>query len=364
MTNQTFAVIYDNERFMVDPSHLFNASQKFRDLINERGQNINNIYLKISYDGFSARNVANFLKICQNQQTDVQNSELGEICLIAKMFQADQIYNTGVDFIQKNIDSNFSISPNEFKEINGNKYLLIEEEKEEVHNTIMESEYVSPIIHPNLNELEFDDSREKINVENTQNEDNSKDNNKTEQEHQKKKLHSVYYEIKYDSQFMKCPRFYFSKDGQVLYMAKQKNDEIFIGAGKNFHISENKIENCGKIKRECNDFNIVNTDEQEFKIRFVKFYEKYSMNLSFSHKGTQFTWRPKQPINIQSFSGEFKHQPIPSKKNIILQNSRNHPTYILRKMSKKSYECECHPAVNPMVAFAIALSQITGPISI
>ena len=356
MSNQTFPVIYNCERYMVDPALLFNASQKFRDLINERGQNINNIHLKILYDGFSSRNVVNFLKICENQQTDVQNTELGEICLIAKMFQADQIYNTGVEFIKNNVDENFSISPNEFKEINGNKYLIIEEEQISDENNQERKEEFIPISHPDINELEFDDSYEQIETMN-----NEKDNNKAQT--QKKKLHSACYEIKYENQLMKRPHYYFLKDGQVIYMAKQKNDEIYIGPGKNFHINENKTESTGKITRNSKDYNIVNTDDQEFKIRFVKYFDKYSMNLSFTHKGTKFTWRPRQPKSMQSYSGEFKHQAIPSKRNTILQNARNHPTYILRKMSKKSYECECHPAVNPMIAFAISLSQIVGPAS-
>lgn len=362
MSNQTFPVIYDTERFMVDPSCLFNESQKFRELISERGDNINNIHLRIAYDGFSARNVANFLKICEKQQTDVQNTELGEICLIAKMFQAEQIYNTGVSFIQSNIDSNFSISPNEFLEIHGHNYLLIEDDiEEEVSNESSRINEYPSIFHHDLNELEFDESNEKLPVESATTED-EKDNNKAEKP--KTKLHSVYYEIKYDNHVMKCPRYYFVKDGQVIYMAKQKNDEIYIGPGKNFHISENKIENTGKITRNSKDYNIVNTDDQEFKIRFVRYFEKYSMNLTFNHRGTKFSWRPKQPKGLLSFAGEFKHTPIASKKNIILQNARNHPTYILRKMSKKLYECECHPNVSPMVAFAISLSQITGPVSI
>lgn len=357
MTNQTFPVIYDAKRIMVDPSQLYDSSQKFRDLINERGDDLSNICLRINYDGFSIRNVSNFLKICENQQTDVQNNELGEICLIAKMFQADKIYETGVEFIKTNIDSNFSISSNEFMELNGNKYMIIEEDKDEENNLSKEEEE-QPIQfnHPDLNELEFDESLDQIKSTN----DDNKDNNKNETV--KTKKHSIFYEIKVDNQLMKKTKFYLMKDGKVLYMAKQKNNEIYIGEGKNFHISENKVANSVRITRE-KEFNIVNTDDQEFKIRFVKYFDKYSLNLSFAHKGSHFVWRPRQPKSLQSYGGEFKHKPIPSKKNIILQNARNHPTYILRKMAKNLFECECHPVVNPIIAFSIAISQITGPTS-
>ena len=53
-----------------------------------------------------------------------------------------------------------------------------------------------------------------------------KDNKKKDTSNEKiqqKKLPTVFYEITFDSPFMKCPRFYIKKDGKVIYMAKQKN---------------------------------------------------------------------------------------------------------------------------------------------
>lgn len=76
------------------------VSRKFQELISE-------INLRVAYDKITTRNLSNFLKICQNQQADVQDSEMKEIYLIAKLFQADQIYKTGLTFVQNNIDSNF-----------------------------------------------------------------------------------------------------------------------------------------------------------------------------------------------------------------------------------------------------------------
>ena len=38
------------------------------------------------YDGFTSKNVSKFLMLCQNQPADIQNSEMKEISLIAKLF--------------------------------------------------------------------------------------------------------------------------------------------------------------------------------------------------------------------------------------------------------------------------------------
>lgn len=353
MQNQTFPVIYQNERLMVDPSLLCNSSKKFCELL-EDAPTFESLHLLITYEKFSLRNISNFLKICQNQQTDIQNSELEEICLIAKMFQADQIYKTGFDFIKSSINPNFSIPENKFDDSNGEQYLIIEsdEEKENIH-------------HINLNELEFDDSCQfNQPAENEDDSKNNNNNNSTETEKKTKpRLHSACYQITGDNRFMKCPRFYLIKDGQIIYMAKMKENEIFVGEGMKFHISENKIENTARIVRNYQNYNVVNTDDQEFKVKFLQYGTKHSVNVTFSHKGTQLTWRPKQPKSSASYNGEYNHAPIPSKKNIILQNKSNHPTFILRKMNKKQFEVECHPGVNPLIAFSIALSQIIGPMN-
>ncbi|KAK8898236.1 hypothetical protein M9Y10_000514 [Tritrichomonas musculus] len=352
MINQTFPIFYQNECYMVDPSLMCNSSKKFSDIYNDIGTNCQNAQIKINYDQFSPRSVANFLKICQNQQTDVQNSELEEICLIAKMFRADEIYNTGINFIQSNIDPNYFIPYNKFDESNGNHYLILESEK-----SIVEPHQID------FDELEFDDSYENIPNEKDNNKNNNLNNSQVQKQPEQKKSRSVCYQITSDNKFMKCPRLYLMKDGKVLYMAKLKNDEIYIGEGENFHINENKIENCAKITRKCEDYNIISTDEQEFKVQYVRFTDgRYSIKTIFSHQGHKLSWRPARPKTQAGYNGDHNHIARPSKKNIILQNPRNHPTFIFRKMSKKTYEVECHPALNPLVVFSIAASQLVGPV--
>ncbi|KAK8875659.1 hypothetical protein M9Y10_005833 [Tritrichomonas musculus] len=344
MTNQTFPIIYQNERFMVDPSYLYDSSKKFQNLINSNTYDLQSIQLRIINERFTSRNISNFLKICQNQQTDVQNSELEEICLIARMFLAEGIYNTCLNFIQSSINPNYSIPCDLINEGYGFEYLILEPKEE-----------IPFVHHVNLNELEFDDSCEFINPETKESANN---NNTTNIENQKKKIHSAVYKIIEEIPITKRTRYYMYKDNQIIYMAKTKRDEIFIGKGTDFHISENKIENTARVKFNSNGYNIVNTDEQEFKIEFVKIKNSYSMDISFMNNGQKLHWIPKIPKNQIEIEGEYYHRPIPSKRNIMLQNNKNNPTLIIRKMSTKIIEVECHPAVNPISVFAIALSYV------
>ncbi|KAK8885765.1 hypothetical protein M9Y10_041219 [Tritrichomonas musculus] len=343
--NQTLPVIYQEERFLVDPSLLAQSSLRFQELISTNQNSFENIQLKITNNQFTVRNVSNFLKICQNQQTDVQNSELEEILSLAIIFKSEQIYNMGLNFIHQSIDPNYTVPSQLF---NQTESLILKSQNENSH-----------FQNVDVNELEFDDS---CDVLDTSKIEDNKDNNQNEKK--KKKHSSTFYQITSDNPMMKCQRYYLKKDNQILYMAKIKNDEIYIGEGSNFHISENKFENTAKIKRDCQGYNIVNTDDQEFKIKFLKYGNKHSLSASFYNNGSKLSWRPKEAKNSNSYNGEFHHQPIPSNKNIILQNPRNHSTFILRKMSKKSYEAECHPGVKPIIAFAISLSQILGPASL
>lgn len=104
LQNQTFPVIYKNRAYMVDPNGLINSSFKVKELINPFLKNnfqITELRLQVVYCIFSNHNMENFLRICQNLPADVRNSEMKEICDIAKMFQADNIYNCGIDFIHK-----------------------------------------------------------------------------------------------------------------------------------------------------------------------------------------------------------------------------------------------------------------------
>ena len=94
----------------------------------EDNERLNGIHLEVLGDKFSYRNMNNFLKLCQNLPTDVDNSEMEEICEIAKMFGAEKIYNTGVAFIQQNLDANFSVPDNKYDGSDGKKYLFIHDE--------------------------------------------------------------------------------------------------------------------------------------------------------------------------------------------------------------------------------------------
>lgn len=379
MQNQTFYVLYKGENIITNPSDLYNSSRKFRELV-DNADTLHSIHLNINYDKFSTRNVKNFLKLCQNETTDAQNSELEEICLIAKMFDANKIFYKGLDFVQKNIDPNFYVSEDKFNDI---PYLQIETNE------------IPTIHHADLNELEFnsgyssdetEDNNDQGEKDNYQESDTNQENNNQNKsfdqneaifqkeninnnqddtqdlpETKKKQHKTVCYQITSDTPFMKCRRYYLKKDNQIICMAKQKDNEIYIGEGENVHIGKNNEKNATRIIRTSSGYNVVLTNDQEFKIYFIKFGNGYSMEVSFDHNGTKLDWTPKHPRRFKSYNGGFGRTPIRSKKNTILQNSSNRPTFIVRKMTDKIYEAECNPTVNHLVVFAIALSQIVGP---
>lgn len=178
----------------------------------------------------------------------------------------------------------------------------------------------------------------------------------------KKKSRSICYQIKTENQLMKCSRFYLMKDDKIIFMAKQKYDRIYISEGETIHISEKKTTNPTEIVRNCKGFNLIKIHDQEFTIKYLKYGEKFSVCLSFQHDGEERSWIPKQTKDREILKGEFDHMPVKSKKNMILQNQKNHPTFILRKMKHHVYEVECHKEVNPIIAFSIGLSQIIGPV--
>lgn len=357
MLNQTFPVIYKGTQYYVDPSFLSRSSRKFNELIIpylQNGIDINSLHLSIKCETFTERNIQNFLKLCQNQQSDVMNSEIPEICEIARIFQADQIFRTGVTFIQNNFDPTFSIDYDKLDE----NHLIIE--SKEPLCSIEETE----VIHHHaidFSELEFTESCQFNDIHNNNYSEREKSNNKTTSVNKKTKLHSAWYTIQVEKPLMKCKRFLLIKDGKVILSAKQKDNEIVIAEGNEVHLRyEGK---CSCRITQNREYNIVSLRDQEIKINYVSKGpdKQYSMKFSFDHKGTKLSWSPKRPKNETSFNGEYCHIPIPSKKNIILQNPSRHPTFIVRKMKKQIFEAECHPAVNPNIVFAISLSQIIGP---
>lgn len=341
MSNQTFIVVYQGERFIVNPLLLSNSSFKFRDLISEVKDDFHQYHLRIEYDKFSSRNIQNFLKLSQNQQADVQDSEVKEICYIAKMFKANEIYKKGISFIHTNIDPDFFVTDNQFDEINGIRYLNLEKETSQTQ-----------IFNINVKDIKNTESESKI-----KNKDNNKENNK-------KKLLPVYYEITSEIPFGKCPRFYLRKGDKILYMAKQKESIIYIGEGNDFHIGKKLSEAHVKIIRDQPEYNVVYMKDQRFKVRFNQHKDgTYSVYTSFILNGQYIVWKNREPKDISSFNGFLNHMAIDSKKNILMQNSDNKVTFIFRKVGKKTYEAECHHSVDPIIVFAISLSEMIGPIS-
>ena len=256
--------------------------------------------------------------------------------------------------MHKSIDPYFNIS-NNYNETNGEQYLILESKNEVL------------IHHVDLNDLEFD---EECILPEPRLDPKSKTSSVPnihyfpEKSSSSKEPNSIYYQIQVDNHLMKCRRFYFLKNNQVIYMAKQRNNDIFIGPGSNFHIHEQKFENSAKISRNSEGFNIVNTDDQEFKVSYIPAgHKQYSLKTSFVNKGKRLVWNPKEPKLIKSFNGEFNRVPVQSKKNIMLINKNGHPTFIVRRMNKTTFDVECHSMLNPLIVFSLGVSQIVGPSS-
>lgn len=100
---RNFAVDYNNNTNMVDPESLMKVSLQFRNLIGpfkKYHPNISDLKLEVVGNEFSDRNMEIF-------------SNCAKICKISKLFGAEQIYNTGVRFIQLYIDPKFYVPDNE-----------------------------------------------------------------------------------------------------------------------------------------------------------------------------------------------------------------------------------------------------------
>ena len=117
-------------------------------------------------------------------------------------------------------------------------------------------------------------------------------------------------------------------------------------------------------------YNLIRLRDQEFRLNYVKSGKPnlYSVDVSFINQDQKVTWSPKPPKYdamsnkyYLNFHGEYKRNAIRSKANIVLQNPQGKRTFIVRKMELYLYEVECLPAVNPLIAFSVALSDIVGP---
>lgn len=328
MVNQTFPVIYKNSRFLVDPIIMSSTCRKFRDLINHTNDN-QNVCLRINSTQFSVRNVSNFLKLSQKQSADIQNSDAKEILSLAKIFQANINFTT-FNFETTEID------------INDNDNILIIQK---------ESEALQSAFYYDLSDLDFDESVVQD------------DATVCTDFNIPTKNRSVCYQIKIEKPLLKCNRLYLMKDDQILFMAKQRFNEIHIGKGQNCHLKKNKSQNVAKMTRDYKGFNIAKVKNQEFKIKYLKKNGRFYIKTAFDHKCGRQLWGPRES-NVKSLlRGEYDHDFIKSNKNLVLVNERNNPTFILRKSAKNIFEAECSQQADPTVIFAIAISQIIGPIA-
>lgn len=351
MLNQNFPVIYKSRQFMVDPVYLSHSSRKFHDLLQSLSNDSNEgkkMKLEIIYDHFSERNVENFLKLCQNLPTDCQNSEIKEICEIARMFQADQIYNTGINFVHQSIDRNYNVPEEKY---NDRSFLILAPIVKKQHH------------FSDINSLDFDDDENK--PPNMQENANNSENEKVKQID-----HSVIYRIKTMTPLMKKPVIQCMTDnGKVLFTAKKKDNLIVIGKGSTVHIEKDRSNHVGRISMD-NGINNVSCDGQNFIVKFVFLTgpEIFSMETEFTNKGTKVHWKPKLPkFNNQtndytlSLSGEYNRRSMKSTKNCVLVNDRDESCFICRKVAVDEFEIECNPRVSQIAVFSLALSQIIGP---
>ena len=368
---QTFHVYYNGSSFKVNPISLSQASNKFNKLIQPYIQNPEEmlfVHLEIRGGQFKKRNVENFLKICQKLPTDVKNSEMEEICEIAKLFQATDIYCTGIAFVKSNIDPNFCVPDDKYSGPNRQAYLIIEGQKNamdtdsDLSDTDLKDIDDSKF-HGNyyqMNENKNNNSAEKI--------INSKKASPTKDKHHKPKKAktNVLYTIKLPNHVIKCPTFKFYRNGQILFSAKQKDNDIFFAEGEEVHVSQ-KETHLAHINQHMMT-NTIYTKMSRFNLKYVKTGRRYSIEAYFplDDKMTLFGTRkpkydPKKEKQSINYNGEYHHKPLPSARNIILEDKDGKAAFITRKMSDTTYEVECLPTVEPLVAFCLGVSDIVGP---
>ncbi|KAK8838333.1 hypothetical protein M9Y10_035756 [Tritrichomonas musculus] len=364
--NLYFPVVYNNNTFLVDPMLLENASMKFQQLLQPvlKEHQITNISLQVVGNDFTNRNMDNFLKLCQNLPADVQDSEMKQICEIAKMFQAEQIYQTGISFIQNNSDPNFYVPDDKYDGSNGKSYLYIECQNHAIH-------------HENdLNDLEFaDKSSESENKDNNNDDKVAKkaETQKDAKEDNDKKKKSVIYQIRCEKHALRrCTIFTFCTNGHAMFTAKKKSNAISIGEGTEVHLHSDTSNHVARILQgdKMDNYVIMKKQGIEYQIKYVEsgIPNQYSLKLTFPHNGKKISWSPKKPSYDASndkfylnLHGEWNHHPLKSKKNIVLQNEAGHSTLIIRKMGNELYEVEAMPSIDPLVLFTIGISDIAGP---
>lgn len=344
--NQTFPIFYNNQKILVDPSLMYTSSAKFAELCHPyTSRGITKLQLTIANTNFTERSINNFLNLCQNLPTDVRDSEMVEICEIAKLFKANQIYNTGSNFIKSKVDSNFFIPDNKYDNV---QILFISEENS------------APNQYPGQPDFDFESDDE----ENEQQQPPQHSSKPSDD-----KVMPALYEIRIERPMMKCNRYYFSQNGRPLFAAKKKNHDLVIGQGSEVHFGSIKSNHVGTIEQE-QMYNKIHIDNQNIILRYVRCPDSgaTTMDVNFLHGDQHLFWIGKHPqLNAKTgtyglkLRGAYKHTPITSKRNAALRNSEGKTTFVVRKMRENFYEAECHPSIAPSIAFAIALSSIVGP---
>ena len=406
--SQNLVVNYNNITYMVDPFCLKDASLKFSQLTEQFLRNnytFQDFSLEIAGNEFTNRNIDNFLKLCQNLPTDVQDSEMEEICKIAKLFQANQIYHIGLQFIRRYIDPNFYVPDDLYNEFNRETYLYINcdksfnHHKSEFPNNIEKNSFQykqTPIqsegrvitnvkddgITKYNNKEDYDDKSKKeknqseIVYNNDYNEIKNSENIFDKQKNQKNSIFrnqkSVIYQVRCEKHSLKLPKYLLCINGYIKYTAKQKENDVIIGEGSNVHINKHKSNHVGHIVQESNHRlnNIELKNHKPFVVKYVDSTQEnhLSLEVTFVHDDKRETWTPKPPIfnTVENrfyldLRGMWNHSSIKSKKNIILQNLSGDEALIVRKIDNNLYEIEASPIYDPLLIFSIGLSDIIGP---
>lgn len=272
------------------------------------------------------------------------------------MFEADQIYNTGINFVHKSIDPNFNVSDNQFDDSYGRSFLVLSSIVNKPHH------------FSDMNSLEFDDD-DNYSTNNQENEDPNSEVSNTEKTVQNSEyVHSIIYKVKEIPQIYKTI-FQFFVDNKLVLTAKRKNNLIVIGKGSTIHLNKDRSSHVAQITT-GNGINIVNCENQNFRVNYVYLTgpKSFSMDVEFTTLGRKLHWKPKMPkfnnaTNTYTLplGGEYHRKSIKSNANTVLVNDHGERCMIVRKTNELEFEIDCNPRVPQAIIFALAISQIIGP---
>lgn len=109
-------------------------------------------------------------------------------------------------------------------------------------------------------------------------------------------MHSVVYQVRFESHACKRPTWKFVHDNTIIYSAKQKYNEIFIAEGAEIHIRKRDSHVCLIIQKETGESNTIrNGKKDEFKVKYVESgsVNHYSIESTFENNGQTLSWIPK-----------------------------------------------------------------------